>query len=81
MLSLKVFFILTDFFSKLKIVNVNGAGSLRLSRNYRAIDYAPGIVVKGTPDSGQGGSLWTLTQKMHFLKEFFDQTRYISRLL
>ena len=24
---------------------MNGAGSLRLSRNYRAIDYAPGIVI------------------------------------
>ena len=45
MLSLKVFFILTDFFTKLKIIYVNGAGSLRLSRNYRAIDYAPGIVI------------------------------------
>ena len=45
MLSLKVFFILTDFFTKSKIINVNGAGSLRLSRNYRAIDYAPGIVI------------------------------------
>ena len=32
-------------FTKLKIINVNGAGSLRLSRNYRAIDYAPGIVI------------------------------------
>ena len=26
-------------------MNVNGAGSLRLSRNYRAIDYAQGIVI------------------------------------
>ena len=33
--SLKVFFILTDF-TKLKIINMNGASSLRLSRNYRA---------------------------------------------
>ena len=32
-------------FTKLKIINVNGAGSLRLSRNYRAIDFAPGIVI------------------------------------
>ena len=45
MLSLKVFFILTDFLTKLKIINVNGAGSLRLSGNYRVIDYAPGIVI------------------------------------
>ena len=36
MLSLKVFFILTEFFTKLIITNANGAGSLRLSRNYRA---------------------------------------------
>ena len=36
MLSLKVFFILTDFFTKLIIINANGAGSLRLSRKYRA---------------------------------------------
>ena len=43
-LSLKVFFILTDF-TKLRIINVNGAGSLRLSRDYRAIDYAPGTVI------------------------------------
>ena len=34
--SLKVFFILTDFFNKLIIINENGAGSLRLLRNYRA---------------------------------------------
>ena len=34
-----------SLFTKLKIINVNGAGSLRLSRNYRAIDYAPGIVI------------------------------------
>ena len=33
------------FFTKLKIINVNGAGSLRLLCNYRAIDYAPGIVI------------------------------------
>ena len=26
-------------------MNVNGAGSLRLSRNYRAIDYTPGKVI------------------------------------
>ena len=32
-------------FTKLKIINVNGDGSSRLSRNYRAIDYAPGIVI------------------------------------
>ena len=32
-------------FTKLKVMNVNGAGSLRLSRNYRAIDYAQGIVI------------------------------------
>ena len=32
-------------FTKLQIINVNGAGSLRLSRNYRAIDFAPGIVI------------------------------------
>ena len=32
-------------FTKLKIINVDGAGSLQLSRNYRAIDYAPGIVI------------------------------------
>ena len=32
-------------FTKLKIINVNGAGSLRLSRNYRVIDNAPGIVI------------------------------------
>ena len=32
-------------FTKLKIINVNGTGSLRLSRNYRAIDYAPGLVI------------------------------------
>ena len=32
-------------FTKLKIINVNGAGSLRLSRNYRVIDYALGIVI------------------------------------
>ena len=32
-------------FTKLKIINVNGAGSLRLSHNYRAIDYAPGTVI------------------------------------
>ena len=32
-------------FTKLKIINVNGAGSLRLSRNYHVIDYAPGIVI------------------------------------
>ena len=32
-------------FTKLKIINVNGAGSLRLSRNYCAIDYAPDIVI------------------------------------
>ena len=32
-------------FTKLKIINVNGAGSLRLSRNYRTTDYAPGIVI------------------------------------
>ena len=32
-------------FTKLKIINVNGAGSLRLSHNYRPIDYAPGIVI------------------------------------
>ena len=31
-------------FTKSKIINVNGAGSLRLSRNYRANDYARGIV-------------------------------------
>ena len=31
--------------NKLKIINVNGAGSLRLSRNYRVINYAPGIVI------------------------------------
>ena len=41
----KVFFILTDFLTKLKVINVNGAGSLRLSRNNRAIDYAPIIVI------------------------------------
>ena len=43
MLSSKVFFILTDFL--LKIINVNGAGSLQLSRIYHANDYAPGIVI------------------------------------
>ena len=32
-------------FTKLKIINVNGAGSLRLSHNYRTIDYALGIVI------------------------------------
>ena len=32
-------------FTQLKIINVNGAGSLQLSRNYRTIDYAPGIVI------------------------------------
>ena len=33
-------------FTKLKIIHVNGASSLQLSRsNYRAIDYAPGIVI------------------------------------
>ena len=32
-------------FTKLKIINVNGAGSLRLSRNYCAVDYALGIVI------------------------------------
>ena len=32
-------------FTKLEIINVNRAGSLRLSRNYRTIDYAPGIVI------------------------------------
>ena len=33
-------------FTKLEMINVNGAGSLRLSRNYRAFDYnAPGIVI------------------------------------
>ena len=26
-------------------------------------------------------NLWTLTQKTHFPKEFFDQTRYLSKLL
>ena len=45
MLNLKVFFILTDFFTKLKIINVNGAGSLRLLHNYHVIYYAPGIVI------------------------------------
>ena len=43
MLSLKVFFIFDRLFTKLKIIHVNGASSLQLSRsNYRAIDYAPG---------------------------------------
>ena len=32
-------------FTKLKMINVNGAGSLRLSRNCRAIDFALGIVI------------------------------------
>ena len=32
-------------FTKSKIINVNGTGSMRLSRNYRTIDYAPGIVI------------------------------------
>ena len=32
-------------FTRLKIITVNGAGSLWLSRNYRVIDYAPGIVI------------------------------------
>ena len=39
------------------------------------------VKVLGTPVSGQWGSLWTLTQKTHFPKKFFDETRYISRLL
>ena len=39
------------------------------------------VKVLGTPVGDQGGSLWTLTQKTHFPKEFFDQTRYLSRLL
>ena len=39
------------------------------------------VKVLGTPVGGQGGSLWTLTQKMHFPKEFFDQTRYIKTTL
>ena len=39
------------------------------------------VKVLCTPVGGQGGSLWTLTQKTHFLKVFFDQTRYTSRLL
>ena len=33
---MKVFFILTDFFTKLIIINANGAGSLRLLRSYHA---------------------------------------------
>ena len=37
------------------------------------------VKVLGTPISGQGGSLWTLTQKAYFPKEFFDQTRYIIK--
>ena len=45
MLSLKSIFHFDRLFTKLKIVNVNGAGSLRLSCKYRAIDYAPGIVI------------------------------------
>ena len=36
MLSLRVFFILTRLFTKLITINENGAGSLRLSHNYRA---------------------------------------------
>ena len=44
MVSVQVFFHF-DRLTKSKIINVNGAGSLRLSRNYRAIDYAPGIVI------------------------------------
>ena len=45
MLSLKVFHF-DRLFTKLKIINVNSAGSLRwLSHNYSAIDYAPGIVM------------------------------------
>ena len=41
------------------------------------------VKVLGTPVSGQGESLGTLTQKTHFLKEFFYQTQYthVSRLL
>ena len=44
-ISLKVFFHFDRLFTKLKIINVNEADSLRLSRNYRAIDYAPDIVI------------------------------------
>ena len=32
------------------------------------------VKVLGIPVGGQWGSLWTLTQKTHFPKEFFDQT-------
>ena len=35
--------------TKLKIINVIDAGSLRLSRNYRAIDYAPGAILFSVP--------------------------------
>ena len=45
MMSLKSIFHFDRLFTKLKIIYVNGAGSLRLSRNYRAIDYGPGIVI------------------------------------
>ena len=31
------------------------------------------VKVLGTPVSGQGGSLWTLTQKTHFPKEFLTK--------
>ena len=40
----KSFFHFDRLFTKLKIIDVNGGGSLRLSRNYGAIDYAPGIL-------------------------------------
>ena len=38
----KSIFHFDTLFTKLKIISVNSAGSLLLSRNYRAIDYAPG---------------------------------------
>ena len=31
------------------------------------------VKVFGTPVGGQGGSLWTLTQKTHFPKEFLTK--------
>ena len=49
------------------------------TRNITQVSYTSVVKVLGTPVGGQGGSLWTLTQKMYFPKEFFDQTRYILR--
>ena len=45
MLSFKSIFHFDRLFTKLQIIYVNSACSLRLSRNYRAIDYALGIVI------------------------------------